>query len=416
MQRLILKLTFIFIIVSNNTQAIEVNDNFDSPFSVEISQRNYTDVVSTSGLNERESSLALQWRPLYTLGELTLRGDLWQENRDGDVSEKTNQSHISELSFNYPIGEITSISGGRSLIVEGSGYIWNPANPFNDYRLNIKDRARQFKRDGDPYLLLESFFDQFSLTLIATEIEPIEKISNDSKDRLKSAALRLNTIFDQSDITFTVANIDDSAFISTSFSSTPTDQLEIHAELAGRESNIRHFPEAIPSETSIEYYQLTQIKADETHVDGLVGFQYTFENQLNIILEYLHNGSGYNKKDFKKLLSAIEYSQQRVNDPITGPAHIGFLTQTALLTGLMRKHYWFARVSAPDLLHNLEASIFTRYASEDSSHIDGMYLQYELTPYSKIKLDYERITGKKNSEAGLIPYESATSLSLIIDF
>lgn len=351
-----------------------------------------------------------------------LRGWLDYSHRkssQSDLSHSNFEWTWSDSYLQWDYSNAFNVSIGLSNIEQGPGYAWNPGNPFFDIRLNERDTAFEFRRDADPTLRVNIYDDLGRWLFLTTEYRsfPLETSDADPKQLSVMAAREL--LFNRSQWAFRVASVDESAFAAGTFESTVGDQLELHAEISIRQDR------KIPFFSSLDLpagniSQYDDGRDNNSYINFLVGFQFTWQNNANLIVEYFYQEDGYSKAEWNELqLQLLQQYEQSLRDTLPDELHsasIGFLSNTHNWLRLLRQKYGFIRLSMPELLGSEEISFFARTNFQDNSYVSGFNLAYPLSDSLTLQFSTQIAHGDKQTEGYWIPTKRQVTASLKLHF
>lgn len=308
------------------------------------------------------------------------------------------------------------LSLGVSNFEQGPGYAWNPLNPFFDIRLNERDTAIPYRREADP-MASASWSDNHGLwRLIAIDHEAFPQDYVDRGSDSYSYLLSREQLFASSQLTLNVANLEGKPFLGLSYEWTASDALELHAELSWREGR------KIPGFTASQAFPDTWLarydsaRDNRRYLNGLMGLQYSFSNNINIIVEYYYQEDGYDESEWNSLTSQLiqQHTQWQAN--LLPDASMGFLLGTHQWLRLLHRDYAFARLAVPDVWGDGEVSLFGRHNLVDSSLIAGASLSKPLGDRLTLKLSYQRAEGAEASEGYWVPRSQEFAAALHYHF
>lgn len=334
--------------------------------------------------------------------------DAWlEQRRDFHSDEWGTRTRVPEAYAEWLPDFETALAAGVTLTRWGTGYVWNPANPLADPEANNTSRARVYRRDGDPFLRLDSLLGRNSLGVQVTRLLQNDPLLSADADRETVGSLRYQHVGDGYDLTGFVAGLQDEWFLGSALSATVGHSLEIHAE-AGLRSRRRAprvvgvpVPDGAGGRTELFVWDFEP--RTELTPAALLGAQYTFANLSNVIVEYFYNGNGFSEREYDRLLAASDASRALLSDPALGAAAEGFLLDANRLAGRLRRHYLFLRIARDDLLRDFDLHYFVRLALEDRSTVHGLLLRYALTPRLSLQASAEAFAGGSRDETALIP-------------
>ncbi|MBX3617760.1 hypothetical protein [Nitrosomonas sp.] len=355
--------------------------------------------------NQQHSSLpALRFTPKFSQGSVALQGDFWLQSLI--TSTKTEETFFFQKStFNWNINDQFTVSGGIDLQHWGSGYIWNPSNPFQDREINFVDRVISYKRNGNFFASLDwSGRNGWSTSLYFVNHRPREKLYGINVEHQNAFALKLNKQFDNSDVSLTYALLEDTNFIGGSYSASIGNQLELHGEFSLRDKRRSVLPRSIVANGQDSFFILQANKHIDWRAQFLIGGQYTTNNQINMIFEYLYNGEAYSEKEYDHLVQGSNQSRLQLDGLFAAPS-AGFLGESNSLLGSMKRHYLFFRVADGQLIDKLEGRAFVRFGIQDSSVITGGLLSYPIKNGLNLMLGGQYYGKMAGSETAAIPFQ-----------
>lgn len=320
----------------------------------------------------------------------------------------------------WSLSDRLQISLGVSNHEQGPGYAWNPSNPFFDIRLNERDSAMLFRREADPMLAINYLDDWGSWRFMAMDHAgfPLDYVER-GRDRV-SYMLTRKQLLSSSQLSFNVAWLETSGFASIAWEWTATDQLELHAEVSVRESRKVPFfssQEIFPSAWLSQFEGENENEENrEPYHNAMLGFQYTFSNNINFILEYFYQEDGYSESEWQVLKSEITRQNLQLNSATLQEAATGFLLSTHQWLRLLHRDYVFARVALPSFLDDGELAIFARQNLIDSSYIAGLSLEKPVGDHFTLGLSYQLSEGDEVSEAYWIPLRNEFAVQINYKF
>ncbi len=366
-------------------------------------ERSLVPAVEHSGRGVLKLGYSHYWNDF----SVELRSRPYFEDSDAPETDLEIQQRTEQFSLGYA-GRLITVSAGVSSFVEGSGYSWNPSNPFSDIRYNERDNASLYIREGDPYFSAKLDGDEFSFRFMWADFKSIEQDNRLYEGRLNSYAMKSHFLLTASEVTATIATLQQRWFWGSSISSTFGEQLELHAEIAlveqGNGVELEETPISIGNQTLSNY---ALVREEGSHFESrvLLGGQYTFTDNTNVILEYLYNGSGYSNSEWKALKRAVDYAHANLQDPALGSAHQGFLMNTHNTVGLFRQHYLFARIAFSGSGDSDVLSILTRLNLQDKSFLAGVNKVWNVGDSWTTTATLNGFSGDVYSEYGWVPYE-----------
>jgi hypothetical protein len=334
------------------------------------------------------------------LGYQNLTGD-----QDNSFSKRNYNNQINKLFYQFASGPI-SISAGRNKIRWGVGYSYSPT-----------DLITQFKtpQDPDDRLCLNKGNDLIQLSYIHSsgqlDLVYIPNVSSDySMDLIKNyrVGMRLYQYIDPFDLSLVGKIENDCKYsIGSNASVTIGNSLELHAEYLYQSYNNRLYPnpDIAPDQPFYPYF----IQNNKVVHDAVFGGQYTFNNKINLTIEYLYNSLGYTSAQFNSYTDRLIYlNNQLLSSPqvaLTG------LSETAANYNIpMSRDHLFARLYHPEIIKALSIESYFLFSLNDKSGFIVVSPKYESSSQSQIYLRLQKFWGNRHSELGMIP----NSLSAIL--
>jgi hypothetical protein len=296
----------------------------------------------------------------------------------------------------------------------GVAYAWNPSNPIGDRNGNNTDGSA-YRRQGDPFL-------QFTLTGSQWNIEALAVKQGDDDQPLRlygelyHALLSCHILFDKMDLTLSAGQVHGSKFSGMAISTTVSEGLELHGEAAWWDEYQQwqvHGVAAGNTPNAMIYY----LKPDKykNGLQSVLGGQFTFATQTNLLAEYLYQGTGMNQAQYTRWLNAAARVREG-SSLATASANAGFLAQSNSLPGFIRQHYVFARIMQPIGQDGMEASMYFRSNLEEAGDLlVGGSMKAYLSDAILLKLYAAGYGDVGDTETQIIPihFDIGTTLQFI---
>ncbi len=393
-------------------------------------------------VNSRESVNAFDlegnWYGSETM-RLHGRGILQYQDSSTGIKHTTT---LIEGSVQYEAMEgMLFVDAGKVLEEWGSGFSFNPVNVL----LPPKDPASPHKgREGVTMLKLEMLFPEISVAVIVAGSEDGSSVNQDFVLPDTSRRRRLAFKFDHTaadvDLSWIHAQggLNDDEVVKhlrgdphepalmnpvngVSWTAVFGDALELHGELAVRRGRSRLVPEKIMSaqtfpDGSVAVPEMYGYTVDEKGKDRnfrkfLVGGQYTFPNDFNLMFELFHDENGYDEEEWRKIGKGIESA--KVNDAWKDPrfsntqgnVFAAFLQQTMLhlqQTGF-RGNYGFIRLDSGEFADRFQSESLLLVNLDDTSGVFRETLVARRGDHWKLALEWTLFMGPELSEYGLSP-------------
>lgn len=347
------------------------------------------------------------------------------------------RNFLKEFYFNLRPTQNALVTLGRRNLIDGVGYSRNPvdfmANPSTLPGANFDNRFRLRNREGSLIARAEYLWKGGALSyMYAPRFEP----SNAENAKLRTELDRL-TQFNRSEahwlkIYQLVRGYDFSLHYfyrerhNFGFAITKVfgDALELHSE--GRVTRgsavltpYKRSEDIFFGTTLVQpaFYDFEARSQTSYFARLLFGGQYTFENKLNLSLEYYYNGEGYTRAQMNTLYDALELAGTRYNDSayLGNPYRLFLLSANLNFNFLsMGQHYAFMRLSDPEFLGSSkwEAAVFAMTLVSDGSTLAAVDFTHRLSERFDLQFLVNGFFGHRRSEAGLF-YQAMSALVAI---
>jgi hypothetical protein len=272
--------------------------------------------------------------------DLTVFGDLTNDDRSEKLHAKLRASlesnggsnaglEVGEMYWHASLGSSVDVTIGRRIERWGTGYAWNPTGFINPP-----------KNPTDPNDRLSSYVGvdlaELGLAVHGWNIDFIGLPQINWSDFHVAGmawATRAYRLVDGTDLSVVAENGVDGTREGASLSRVFGKAFECHGEVAWfqRASSTTLTPDGL-------------VTSQEDAMQGLVGGQYTFPRNVNLTIEYFHNGKGLSNSEWDQFRVATAAARQAfdVGQPL--PLLAANSSYTELL---MARDYGFARLFAP---------------------------------------------------------------------
>jgi hypothetical protein len=316
--------------------------------------------------------------PVSNSIDLTLLGDLVPENKqwkfhfklrgsnDWNRDRSVSRVDVGELSYSYSAASWLDIQGGRSIERWGTGYAWNPTGVVNPRKNPSDPNDRRGLYGGVDNLKADLFISDWNLTVLG--VAEIDWNGGGGKRLAGSGwAARVYRLINGLDFSITASGgngLPNSQGISLSrvFGTA----LEIHGEAALLSDTLRFRP-------GEDSWQVERRR----HLDLLLGGQYTFPHNVNLVLEYFHSGNGLDSREWGNFsglvdLGGLHLQQGNPVPLLTDNVHFSVLS--------MARDYGFGRLYW--LFHHdkLEAELLVLTNLRDGSALIRPGIYWKIRP------------------------------------
>ncbi len=314
----------------------------------------------------------------------------------------TSSVNISELYWNVSITPWLDVQVGRSIEKWGTGYAWNPTgvvNPRKDPR-DPNDRRSSYR--GTDNVRVDLFVRDWNVSFLA--VPEIDWAGREGKHLLSTGwAARAYRLIDGVDVSLSASGgngLPNSQGIS--LARVFGDALELHAEAAASQDTRRY----VPGDPGFE-------RQKRPHREILLGGQYTFPKNFNLVVEFFYTGSGLNKQEwsqFHQLVQSGQLELQRGDPRRLLQANLYFVPLT------MGKEYGFVRLYVPFYRDKLEAEMIVISSLRDGSSVIRPGVYWKIFPNWSLYWVQSEFAGGNGSEFGQIQVQRTSDFGVRYHF
>lgn len=314
---------------------------------------------------------------------------------DDELSAVINQLYYRSSS------EPFSFVLGRKKVRWGVGYSYSPTDLVTQLK-NPEDPDDRLSRVEGADLLQVSYLNGSSQIDLVYFPEVDWNFDNSfiGKSRV---GMRWYQFIDPFDLSF-VGMIDDdgewAAGLNTSVA--VGNALELHAEYLYSSDNDRNYPDTgVDPEQFI--YPYFPSSSDGVH-DVLLGGQYTFDNNLNLTLEYLYRSSGYSESEFDAYYNHIAWLDNQYFQLVDNEPAVSGLKEAAVnFRAPQRRHYLFTRLYHPEVVRFVSLEMYSYVGLEDGSGFFVIMPTYKGSDSFDLYVRLKKFWGDQDTEFGLVP-------------
>lgn len=355
-------------------------------------------------------------------GHLNLHA--FYDTQEGD-SIRDVKVNINELFFNFFLGERLELDLGKEIIKWGTGYAWNPTAVISPLKNSQDAQDRLERLSGLEMVKLNLFLGGFTITGVALpELDFPREQAYLPRWKSTEWAGKIYRLIKDVDLSLVVFGSKDSkTVVGMNFSRVLGNNLELHGEMASKEGSENFYLEKKSEEYTVNgklvprVYEYSQSRKDERKIYSqyVLGSQYTFQNGINLALEYFHNDEGYNNRQWSEIIEFLKYSNQALNDDqytLENGENMGNIYLSGAngylnsLTGV-RRNYLFLRGYIPGIFRQSNLEIILLNSLDDGSSVIIPTLSYEPLGYLSLYLLTNIFLGDGESEFGIL-YENYT--------
>ncbi len=371
------------------------------------------------------TSMDLEWNPVLS-DSLTLR--------TREVVEYVSTDSKSEINAYLLEGYFQWINRSRDLTVDlgkiklewGSGYAWKPTQVIfsNDSNLDTDKESDE----GLEMIQVEFVFENTTNTLLLATMEDEDDSQNSQQWQavyrisLERESWELSLLYHKTSETVTTTGL--------SFTGLLSDAFEIHGEWAKTDKRDRRTIVKASDGIQMGPVYLPARYTYEEDASGrdfdkvLLGAQYTFPNDMNVILELFRTTHGYSETEWQRVKTGIDEALKEKawkNEAFAstmGNPYAGFLQQTMGLNEIvsLRQNYLFLRWTSGESENLWEWKQIFQLNLDDESQMSIGKLHKAWSNSIKTELSCYFFRGSPHSEQGLNPYTEFCSLSMAMGF
>ncbi len=328
---------------------------------------------------------------------------------------------LRELTFDYSVSDAIDLTVGKKILKWGTGYAFNPTGVVEPQRSPSDPSDRLGQNEGSKLVSVDFFAGRSSLALVYVNDVSINNWR--WSWGTQEFAIRAYTFLSGLDLSLIAHYKEgDRLELGSNWSYVIGDNLELHGELLGKRGSSTLYHQSIWSDQNAVLYSSFPYSAPYEQSGRifsrlLLGGQFTFENGVNIVLEYYHNAEGLTGIDWKRWMKFVKFQNdvQRGTIPVApeliGPSRFNLLwaLQTLSPRGAMQD-YCFAREYWSD----------ERWGAELIEFLNAQDMSAVVIPTASLKLSgnfsmYVRCSwfvGGGESEFGALFYTATFNLGV----
>ncbi|HEY2934346.1 MAG TPA: hypothetical protein VGK99_21600 [Acidobacteriota bacterium] len=347
--------------------------------------------------------------PRLNLSDMALFGELYPESKSWKLHAKIRASgewgrhsfsrvDLSELYINYSVSPWLDLQIGRVIEKWGTGYAWNPTGVVNPRKNPSDPNDRRSAYRGVDMVRADLFVHQWNVSLLAV---PEIDWSGDEPGFVRSGgwAVRGYRLIRGVDLSLTSSgggSLPNSQGVSAA--KTLGDALEVHAEAAAFQDSLRYVPGS-------ERFVLQKRR----HAELLLGGQYTFPRNVNLVAEYLYNGEGLNRTAWSHFRNLAGRGQQELS---RGNPWLLLEVNRHYQPLAMSRNYGFLRVYAPFARNRVETELIVLSSLRDGSCIVRPGIYWKIRPDWSLYWIQSEFTGERHAEFGQLQVKRASEFGL----
>lgn len=315
---------------------------------------------------------------------------------------------------------------GKVKLEWGSGYAWKPTQVLfpDDSNLNSDIESDE----GLEMLQLEFVIKGTTNTLLVAKMKDDTDSANDSQ---RQAAYRISIESQLWEVSLLYHKTSEEVnTMGLSFTGLLSDAMEFHGEWSRTDKRnrlaitkvsdgIQMGPVYLPAQ-----FQYQVENGDQDFDQYLIGTQYTFTNNMNLIVELYHTTHGYDESEWNRIKTGVDeahidkaWKNNQFNS-VRGNPYAGFLKQTMGLNeiGQLRQNYLFIRWTTGESDNLWEWEQILQLNLDDDSHMSMAKLHKSWSDSTQTEFSYNIFMGDPYSEQGINPYSDLYTLSMSMSF
>jgi len=328
---------------------------------------------------------------------------------------------LRELAFDYSLSGAVDITIGKKILKWGTGYAFNPTGVVEPQRSPSDPSDRLGQNEGSKLASIDYFSGRSSLTFVYVNDSKIESWA--WHWGTQEFAMRAYTFLSGLDLSL-IGHYreEDRLELGTNWSYVVGNNLELHGEFLGKQGSSTLYHQIIATDDDqqvLSSYPYTAMhdRSSEIFYKLLLGSQYTFENGINVAVEFYRNTEGLTTAQWKRWMKFVKFQSDIQRglvpvDPATmGPSRYNLLwaLQTLSPRGAMQdycfgREYWALDRWGIELIQFVNAQDFSAVVIPTVSY----KVSDNLSTYGRLSW----FTGGSESEFGAIFYTTTFNLGI----
>lgn len=316
------------------------------------------------------------------------------------AGDSTTKLSVGELFWQHSFSPAVDLTVGRKIEKWGTGYAWNPTgfvNPRKDPS-DPNDRLSSYR--GLDMVELGLFIDDWTISLLALPDVDWDG-PHASIDRTAWAARAYRLILN-TDVSFVARGGPGVRSEGFSLARIFGDALELHAEAAWNQNGTRTVPDGATLAT----------RHSDT-AQYLLGGQYTLSHDVNLVVEYFHDGNGYTAAEWNDFRAAADTAGQLL---ATGDPRALLALNRAYGASSVGRDYAFQRLSAPLLDNRIALEAIAIENLRDTSGVFRLTAIWKLRPNVQLYAVQTELWGGRSSEFHYLQVQRLTFAGLKLFF
>ena len=316
--------------------------------------------------------------------------------------DRTSKFDVNELNFNYSVSSWLDLTVGRKIERWGTGYAWNPTGVVNPRKDPTDPNDRRSLYRGVDMISADLFLKGWDISLLG-----VPEVSWSAKNgrRLLTTgwAMRAYKLIKGTDVAFTASGgngLPNSQGLS--LARVFGNALELHGEAAYISDSVR----LLPRNDGL-------VPVRRPHAEVLLGGQYTFRNNVNLVAEFYHTGQGLSEREWRDLGGFTQNAALDIQRGDPGPLALANAQFTPLG---MSKDYAFLRVLWPIRLRKVELETIVISSLRDASSAIRPGITWRVRPNLNFYCIYTEFVGNARTDFGHIPIRRSADIGIRFHF
>lgn len=367
---------------------------------------------STNG-NEASGNLFLSYRGLSTSLNLSTLAH--------NLSAPDYNYSIREFSYDLSVTENFDITVGKKILKWGTGYAFNPTGVVEPQRSPSDPSDRLNQNEGRKLIAVNVFSGKSSLTLVY--VNDVQLESWKFRWGEEDFALRAYTFLNGLDLSGVLHYTKgDRLEAGTNWSYVLGDNLELHGELLAKRGSSSLYHKIIMLDNSEQIFTSDPYVPFFEHSGQIfyklvVGGQYTFENGVNVAVEYYRNTEGLSKSEwiqwmkFVKFQNGIQQGTIAVPPELIEPSRYNLLWALRTLSprGTMRDYLFGREYYSID---GWSFEFLQLMNAGDASVVLVPTVTYRISKFFSLYGRFTSFLGENESEYGALFTKYSTNLGI----
>lgn len=336
-----------------------------------------------------------------------------------NLSSPTYTCSFREIAFDYSLSDAIDITVGKKIFKWGTGYAFNPTGVVEPRRSPSDPSDRLGQNEGSQLASLDFFAGKSSLTFVYVNESGFE--SRRWHWGTQEFAVRAYTFLSGLDLSFVGHYREgDRLELGTNWSYVIGNGLELHGEFLGKQGSSLLYHQIITTDSSQQIFSSYPYIAIYDHLREifykfLVGGQFTFDNGINVAVEFYRNTEGLSTAQWKRWMNFVKFQNDiqqgliHVSPELVIPSRYNILwaLQTLSSRGTMMdycfaREYWEIERLGIELIQFVNAQDLSGVVIPTISY----KLSVNLSAYGRLSV----FSGGSDSEFGALFYKTTFNL------